>query len=149
YAVEAAGKGIDTIYTAATMVKGRPGIIHGSKTYLMQTADGQITEPYSISAGLDYPGTGPLHSFLFDTKRAEYLHVTDEEALKSGIELTQSEGIIPALDCAHAMAGLDKIPSSRNDNVILCPSGRGDKEKSTYLKYFKGSGKIQVKRYEW
>lgn len=135
-AVEAAGKGVDSGATAATLVQGSPGIIHGSKTYLMQTEDGQIVEPYSISAGLDYPGIGPLHSHLFDTKRASYLCVEDKEALDAGYRLAKLEGIIPALESAHALAVLEKISFDANDTVVICLSGRGDKDLSTYIKYF-------------
>jgi tryptophan synthase beta chain len=134
-AVEASGKGLDTEYTAATMVIGRPGIIHGSRTMLMQNEDGQITEPYSISAGLDYPGIGPLHSHLFKTGRAQFMSATDEEALKAGYILTQREGIIPALESAHALAVLEKIKFKTEDIVVVNLSGRGDKDMETYLKY--------------
>ncbi len=134
-AVEASGKGLDTEYTAATMVMGRPGIIHGSRTMLMQNEDGQITEPYSISAGLDYPGIGPLHSHLFKTGRAQFMSATDEEALKAGYLLTQREGIIPALESAHALAALEKIKFKTEDIVVVNLSGRGDKDMETYLKY--------------
>lgn len=133
--VEASGKGIDTGQTAATLTIGKPGIIHGSKTYLMQTDDGQITEPYSISAGLDYPGIGPIHSFLHDVKRAKYLHVTDAEAMEAVVNLTQKEGIIPALESAHALAALSKIDFKPTDIVVLNLSGRGDKDLNTYINY--------------
>lgn len=134
--VEASGKGIDTGHTAATLTVGRPGIIHGSKTYLIQSNDGQITEPYSISAGLDYPGVGPFHSFLHDVKRANYMHVTDEEAMQAVVNLTQQEGIIPALESAHALAVLNKINFKPTDNVIVNLSGRGDKDLAAYINYF-------------
>lgn len=133
--VEASGKGIDTGHTAATLTIGKPGIIHGSKTYLMQTDDGQITEPYSISAGLDYPGIGPIHSFLHDAKRAKYLHVTDAEAMDAVVNLTQKEGIIPALESAHALAALSKLNFKPTDIVVLNLSGRGDKDLNTYINY--------------
>jgi tryptophan synthase beta chain len=136
-AVEASGKGIESGHTAATMAKGRPGIIHGSKTYLMQTADGQIEEPYSISAGLDYPGIGPLHAHLFDTRRAAYFHATDEAALRAGYRLAKLEGIIPALETAHALAALEEVAFMPDDVVVLCLSGRGDKDLSTYTEHFK------------
>ena len=134
-AVEAAGLGVDTEETAATMVKGKLGIIHGSKTLLMQTDDGQITEPYSISAGLDYPGIGPQHSHLFKTQRAEFMWATDKEALDAALLLTRIEGIIPALESAHALAVLPKIKFEPTDIVIVNLSGRGDKDLETYLKY--------------
>ena len=133
--VEASGKGIHSGHTAATLTIGTPGIIHGSKTYLMQTADGQITEPYSISAGLDYPGVGPVHAYLFETKRATYLSVTDDEAMQAVINLTQKEGIIPALESAHALAALSKIDFKPTDTVVLNLSGRGDKDLTTYINY--------------
>jgi tryptophan synthase beta chain len=133
--VEASGKGITSGHTAATLTVGSPGIIHGSKTYLMQTDDGQITEPYSISAGLDYPGVGPVHAYLFETKRANYLSVTDDEAMNAVINLTQKEGIIPALESAHALAALSKIKFKQTDTVVLNLSGRGDKDLTTYINY--------------
>ena len=133
-AVEAAGMGVDTDETAATMVTGKLGIIHGSKTLLMQTDDGQIIEPYSISAGLDYPGIGPQHSHLFQTKRADFMWATDKEALDAAMLLTRTEGIIPALESAHALAALPKIKFEPTDIVIVNLSGRGDKDLETYLK---------------
>lgn len=133
--VEASGKGIDTGHTAATLTIGKPGIIHGSKTYLMQNDDGQITEPYSISAGLDYPGIGPVHSFLHDVKRAKYMHVTDAEAMDAVVNLTQKEGIIPALESAHALAALTKLNLKITDTVVVNLSGRGDKDLNTYINY--------------
>ncbi|MBC7696662.1 MAG: tryptophan synthase subunit beta [Burkholderiales bacterium] len=133
--VEASGKGIDTGHTAATLTIGKPGIIHGSKTYLMQNEDGQITEPYSLSAGLDYPGIGPIHSFLHDVKRAKYLHVTDAEAMHAVVNLTQKEGIIPALESAHALAVLSKLNFKENEIVVVNLSGRGDKDLNTYINY--------------
>lgn len=138
--VEASGKGIDTAETAATISVGRDGIIHGAKTLLMQDADGQITEPYSISAGLDYPGVGPLHSFLFKSKRAKYLYASDKEALNAAYFLTRNEGIIPALESAHALAVLDKINFNKNNTVIVNLSGRGDKDMDNYAK-----SKIDIK----
>jgi tryptophan synthase beta chain len=131
--VEAAGKGVDTGLTAATIAVGEPGVIHGSMTMLMQTADGQITEPYSISAGLDYPGIGPLHAWLSSTGRAEYLNVNDLEALQAAYELTRLEGIIPALESAHALAVLGKLPFKKEDIVIVNISGRGDKDMQAYI----------------
>ena len=135
-AAEAAGKGIDSGESAATSVLGKTGIIHGSKTLLMQTDDGQITEPYSISAGLDYPGIGPLHAHLFNSKRAEFIAVTDDEAMQSGLLLTRTEGIIPAIETAHALAVLDKKKFKSNDIVVINLSGRGDKDLNTYIDYF-------------
>ena len=133
--VQASGKGIDTGHTAATLTMGKPGIIHGSKTYLMQNDDGQIIEPYSISAGLDYPGIGPIHSFLHDVKRATYLHVTDAEAMEAVVNLTRKEGIIPALESAHALAALHKLNFKSTDTVVVNLSGRGDKDLTTYINY--------------
>lgn len=133
--VEAAGKGIDTEETAATSVIGTTGIIHGSKTLLMQDKDGQITEPYSISAGLDYPGVGPMHAHLADKKRAEFMNATDDEALAAAYKLTRLEGIIPALESAHAMAALDKKKFSPYDTVVINLSGRGDKDLQTYIQH--------------
>jgi tryptophan synthase beta chain len=131
--VEAAGKGAGTNETAATISVGSPGIIHGSKTLLMQNEDGQITEPYSISAGLDYPGVGPLHAYLATTGRATYLNVTDEEALAAAYELTRFEGIIPALESAHALAVLGKLNLRQTDLVVVNVSGRGDKDMKAYI----------------
>ena len=131
--VEAAGKGTNTGETAATISVGETGIIHGSKTLLMQDEDGQITEPYSISAGLDYPGVGPLHAWLADTGRGTYLNVTDKEALIAAYELTRLEGIIPALESAHAIAVLGKLKLKPTDVVVVNISGRGDKDMQTYI----------------
>lgn len=136
YGAEGAGKGADTLETAATMAVGSPGILHGSKILLMQDAYGQITEPYSISAGLDYPGVGPLHSHLHATGRATYLPVTDDQALQAALQLTQLEGIIPALESAHALAVLNMIPLTKDMTVVVNLSGRGDKDMSTYTHYF-------------
>jgi tryptophan synthase beta chain len=136
-AVEAAGLGVDSGESAATSALGKTGIIHGSKTLLMQSPDGQITEPYSISAGLDYPGVGPMHAHLFETKRAEFLSITDEEAMQWGIKMSQSEGIIPAIESAHAFAVLDKKQFKPSDIVVINLSGRGDKDLNTYIDYFK------------
>jgi tryptophan synthase beta chain len=132
---EAAGKGIDSHETAATLTIGSVGIIHGSKTYLMQNKDGQITEPYSISAGLDYPGIGPLHAHLHETKQANYFAITDQEALDAAKELIKLDGIIPALESAHAFAVLPKMKFKPADIVVINLSGRGDKDMDTYLKY--------------
>jgi len=134
-AVEAAGKGIGSGCSAATTALGKPGIIHGSKTLLMQSEDGQITEPHSISAGLDYPGIGPAHAHLFESGRAKFLSATDEEALQAGYELTRLEGIIPALESAHALAALGKLQLSPESLIVVSLSGRGDKDLETYMKY--------------
>lgn len=134
--VEAAGLGVNTEESAATLALGKPGVLHASKSYLMQTDDGQIIEPYSISAGLDYPGIGPLHAHLKETGRAKYLSATDQEALDAALELTQTEGIIPALESAHALAALKKITMKPNDINIITLSGRGDKDMETYLERF-------------
>lgn len=134
-AAEAAGLGVDSGETAATIALGKPGILHGSRSYLIQTDDGQVIEPYSISAGLDYPGVGPLHAHLAATKRAEYLPVTDEEALRAVIELSRLEGIIPALESAHAFALLEKMNFKKEEIIVICLSGRGDKDLSTYMKH--------------
>ena len=136
YGLEAAGLGNDTGESAATLALGRPGIIHGSFTILMQDSDGQITEPYSISAGLDYPGIGPIHSHLQSTKRVNYLSVTDQEALNAALEITRLEGIIPALETAHALAILPKQEWDPKDVVVINLSGRGDKDMETYVKAF-------------
>jgi len=136
-AVEAAGKGIHTGESAATMALGKTGIIHGSKTLLMQTQDGQITEPYSISAGLDYPGVGPLHAHLFTSKRAQFISVTDADAMKAGLQLCQMEGIIPAIESSHALAVLEQHFFQPDDVVVINLSGRGDKDLNTYIEYFK------------
>ncbi|SUP53945.1 Tryptophan synthase beta chain [Weeksella virosa] len=134
-AIEAAGKGIDTDETAATIQRGSEGIIHGSRTLLMQDDDGQIIEPYSISAGLDYPGIGPLHAHLHKTGRARFENATDEEALAAAFLLTQTEGIIPALESAHALAALEKMTFKKDDLVVVNLSGRGDKDMATYQQY--------------
>lgn len=134
-AVEAAGEGIRSGRSAATSVLGTEGIIHASKTLLMQTTDGQIIEPHSISAGLDYPGIGPLHAHLIVSKRAKAIAVTDQEALEAAYSLTKLEGIIPALESAHAIAALDKINFQANETTVLNLSGRGDKDLETYMKY--------------
>jgi tryptophan synthase beta chain len=133
-AVEADGLGLETGETAATIAAGKPGVIHGSMTMLMQTPDGQIVEPYSISAGLDYPGVGPLHAHLHHVGRAIVERATDKEALEAVFELTRLEGIIPALESAHALAALKKINFSPNETVVINLSGRGDKDMETYLK---------------
>ena len=132
---EAAGKGIDSGESAATIHLGRLGIIHGCKTLLMQSEDGQIEEPYSISAGLDYPGIGPMHAHLAQIGRSEVLAVTDDEAMEAAFELTKLEGIIPAIESAHALGALNKKQFNVDDVVVLCLSGRGDKDMETYINY--------------
>ena len=132
---EAGGMGIDTPQTAASMEIGTPGILHGSRIMVMQTPDGQIIEPYSISAGLDYPGTGPIHCNLYKTGRAKVMAVNDNEALQAAFELTRLEGIIPALESSHALAMLPKMKFRKDDVVVLTVSGRGDKDLTTYLKH--------------
>ncbi len=139
--VEASGKGIDTNYTAATIAIGRLGIIHGSKTLLMQNEDGQVTEPFSISAGLDYPGVGPLHAHLAETKRVNFLHATDNEALNAAFLLTKKEGIIPALESSHALAALEKNLFNKDDIVVVNLSGRGDKDMEAYITEMKKRNK--------
>jgi tryptophan synthase beta chain len=141
-AVEAAGLGINSGYSAATSQLGKPGILHGSKSLVMQTADGQVVEPHSISAGLDYPGIGPLHAHLFETGRATFLSATDDEAVEAAFNLAKLEGIIPALESAHALSALKQLfPSpkggGREGAVVVCLSGRGDKDLATYMKYIK------------
>jgi tryptophan synthase beta chain len=136
-AVEAAGLGVDSGESAATSVLGREGIIHGSKTLLMQTKDGQITEPYSISAGLDYPGVGPMHAHLYKSGRAEFISITDDDAMTAGLELCKLEGIIPAIESSHALAIFEKKQFNPNDIVVVSLSGRGDKDLETYINHFK------------
>ncbi|MBT8394288.1 MAG: tryptophan synthase subunit beta [Flavobacteriaceae bacterium] len=135
-AVEAAGKGVDTGESAATSVLGKEGIIHGSKTLLMQTSDGQITEPYSISAGLDYPGVGPMHANLYKTGRAEFIAITDDEAMEAGLELSKLEGIIPAIETSHAFAVFNYKKFDSDDIIVVNLSGRGDKDLDTYINHF-------------
>lgn len=132
-AVEAAGHGIQSGMSAATTQLGKPGILHGSKSLLMQTEDGQVVEPHSISAGLDYPGIGPLHANLFTSGRGVFLSATDEEALQAAFHVSKTEGIIPALETAHAFAVLGKLNLKPTDVVVICLSGRGDKDLSTYM----------------
>lgn len=136
---EAAGKGIDSGHSAATSILGTKGIIHGCMTLLMQDSDGQITEPYSLSAGLDYPGIGPLHAHLIQTGRAQVYAATDDEAMQAVIKLSKTEGIIPALETAHALAILDRMELTPNDNVVVCLSGRGDKDLNTFLQYIESN----------
>lgn len=135
--VEAAGKGVDSGESAATTALGKPGILHGSKTLLMQTEDGQVVEPYSISAGLDYPGIGPLHAHLFETGRVQFVSATDDEAMNAGIELSRTEGIIPAIESAHAVAALSNLSFDKDDVVVVNLSGRGDKDLETYIRWGK------------
>jgi len=133
-AVEAAGHGLKSGKSAATSILGTPGVLHGSMTLLMQDEFGQVTEPHSISAGLDYPGIGPLHAYSIESGRTKSIPVTDQEALAAARELTLSEGIIPALESAHALAALNFIQFTSIDIVVVNLSGRGDKDLSTYLK---------------
>ncbi|HET7002027.1 MAG TPA: tryptophan synthase subunit beta [Puia sp.] len=132
-AVEAAGEGIHSGRSAATTCLGTKGVLHGSRSLVMQTADGQVVEPHSISAGLDYPGIGPLHASLFTSGRAEFYSATDKEALEAAFRLAKMEGIIPALESAHALAILEKIRFAKKDNIVVCLSGRGDKDMDTYM----------------
>ncbi|MDX1905782.1 MAG: tryptophan synthase subunit beta [Bacteroidia bacterium] len=134
-AAEAAGLGVDSGKSAATTYLGKPGILHGSKTILMQTPDGQVTEPHSISAGLDYPGIGPIHAHLYDSGRARFIYVTDDEAMQAGYLCSETEGIIPAIETAHAIAALDQLRFKPDDIIVLNLSGRGDKDLQTYIQY--------------
>lgn len=133
-AVEAGGMGIDSGMSAATTQLGKPGILHGSRSLVMQTEDGQVVEPHSISAGLDYPGIGPLHAHLFDSGRGTFLHATDEQALEAAFQLAKLEGIIPALESSHALSALKQMQFKENEVVVICLSGRGDKDLATYMK---------------
>lgn len=133
-AVEAGGHGIHSGFSAATTQLGKPGVLHGSKSLVMQTEDGQVVEPHSISAGLDYPGIGPMHANLFASGRGMFLSATDEEAMASAFEVAKLEGIIPALETAHAFSALNQVKFKKEDNVIVCLSGRGDKDLATYMK---------------
>lgn len=135
-AIEAGGKGVDTGESAATTFLGTEGVLHGSRSIVMQTEDGQVVEPYSISAGLDYPGIGPQHAHLHTSKRAQYVSITDDEAMQAGLELTRLEGIIPAIESAHAFAYLNKMKFKGDETVVVCLSGRGDKDLSNYMNYF-------------
>ena len=134
--VEASGKGVNSGKSAATSKLGKTGIIHGSKTLLMQTDDGQITEPYSISAGLDYPGIGPMHANLFTSGRGEFISIDDDEAMSAGLQLSQLEGIIPAIETSHALAVFDHKKFNSTDIIVLNLSGRGDKDLENYINYF-------------
>ena len=136
-AVEAAGKGVHSGESAATSILGKEGIIHGSKTLLMQTPDGQITEPYSISAGLDYPGVGPMHAHLYKSGRAEFIAITDDDAMTAGLQLCKMEGIIPAIESSHALAVFEHKKFQPDDIVVVSLSGRGDKDLETYINHFK------------
>lgn len=135
-AVEAAGHGVDSGESAATTALGHEGVLHGSRSILMQTPDGQVIEPYSISAGLDYPGIGPQHAWLYKSGRGTYVSITDNEAMEAGLQLTRLEGIIPAIESSHALAQLEKMAFQPEDNVVVCLSGRGDKDLDNYMKYF-------------
>lgn len=143
-AVEAAGKGTDSGESAATIAIGSPGVIHGSRTILMQNDDGQITEPYSISAGLDYPGIGPLFAWLNRTKRIRFLNATDDEALEAACRLARLEGIIPALEPAHALAILDKLKFRIDEVIVVTLSGRGDKDMTAYINYLESRKLINL-----
>lgn len=134
-AVEAAGHGLQSGFSAATTQLGKPGILHGSKSLVMQTDDGQVIEPHSISAGLDYPGIGPLHAYLFESGRGIFLSATDDESLKAAFEVAKLEGIIPALETAHAFSALSQMKFNEKDVVVICLSGRGDKDLATYMKH--------------
>ncbi|MBY0543539.1 MAG: tryptophan synthase subunit beta [Sphingobacteriaceae bacterium] len=135
-AVEAGGQGVNSGLSAATTYLGKEGVLHGSRSILMQTPDGQVVEPHSISAGLDYPGIGPQHAHLFKTGRGQYVSITDDESLNAGLLLTQLEGIIPAIETAHALAYLEYMNFKGGENVVVCLSGRGDKDMETYMKHF-------------
>ncbi len=139
-AVEAAGHGVNSGMSAATTALGKPGVLHGSKSLVMQTADGQVVEPHSISAGLDYPGIGPLHANLFDSGRGKFLAVTDEDALRAAFDVARLEGIIPALETAHAFSALHQLSLSNKEQVVICLSGRGDKDLATYMKQMEMTG---------
>ncbi|MDA0195335.1 MAG: tryptophan synthase subunit beta [Bacteroidetes bacterium] len=134
-AVEAGGEGVSSGRSAATTQLGKEGVLHGSRSLVMQTQDGQVVEPHSISAGLDYPGIGPIHAHLFETGRVKFLSATDEEAMKAGILLSRLEGIIPAIETAHAIAALDQMKFNTNDVIVINLSGRGDKDLETYIKW--------------
>ena len=135
-AVEAAGHGVDSGESAATTFLGKEGVLHGSRSIVMQTEDGQVVEPYSISAGLDDPGIGPQHAHLFKVERAKYVSITDNEAMDAGLQLARLEGIIPAIESSHALAYLDKMEFTGNETVVVCLSGRGDKDLNTYMTHF-------------
>ncbi len=132
-AVEAAGHGVNSGMSAATSQLGKPGVLHGSKSLVMQTEDGQVVEPHSISAGLDYPGIGPMHANLFKSGRGTFLSATDDEALAAAFHVSKTEGIIPALETAHAFSALHQMQLTPKDTVVICLSGRGDKDLATYM----------------
>jgi tryptophan synthase beta chain len=138
--VEAAGHGVNSGMSAATTQLGRDGILHGSRSLVMQTEDGQVTEPHSISAGLDYPGIGPLHAHLFDSGRGKFLSATDDEAVQASFEVARLEGIIPALETGHAFAALKQLSLTKKDTVVICLSGRGDKDLATYMRVMEEKG---------
>jgi tryptophan synthase beta chain len=141
-AVEAAGHGVNSGMSAATTQLGKAGVLHGSKSIVMQTDDGQVIEPHSISAGLDYPGIGPMHAHLFDSGRGTFLSATDDEALDAAFELSKLEGIIPALESAHALAAIKQMKFKEDDTVVVCLSGRGDKDLATYMKAMEGKEEL-------
>jgi tryptophan synthase beta chain len=141
-AVEAAGHGINSGMSAATTQLGKEGVLHGSKSLVMQTEDGQVVEPHSISAGLDYPGIGPMHAHLFDSGRGTFLSATDDESLDAAFELSKLEGIIPALESAHALAAIKQMKFKEHDTIIVCLSGRGDKDLATYMKAMEGQEEL-------
>tara|TARA_Y100000782_G_scaffold114506_1_gene150896 strand:- start:1465 stop:2670 length:1206 start_codon:yes stop_codon:yes gene_type:complete len=145
-AVEAAGMGLQSGESAATTALGKPGVLHGSKTLIMQTEDGQIVEPYSISAGLDYPGIGPMHANLFTQQRATFNYVTDAEAMQAGLALSKIEGIIPAIESAHALAALNQLQFEKDECVVVCLSGRGDKDLETYINWRTKNGEFNTTR---
>ncbi len=138
-AVEAAGEGVHTGKSAATTQLGKDGVLHGSRSLVMQTEDGQVVEPHSISAGLDYPGIGPLHAHLYDSGRGLFLSATDEEALQASFEVAKLEGIIPALETGHAFAALNQLELKETDSIVICLSGRGDKDLATYMRVMENS----------
>lgn len=138
-AAESSGLGLDTDRNAATTYSGTTGVLHGSKSLIMQDENGEVVEPYSISAGLDYPGIGPMHAHLFKDGRTEFVYVSDHDVLNAALELTRTEGIIPALESSHALAVLQKKQFGKEDIVVINLSGRGDKDMETYLKYLKGN----------
>lgn len=142
-AVEAAGEGVYSGKSAATSQLGRDGILHGSRSLVMQTEDGQVVEPHSISAGLDYPGIGPLHAYLYDSGRGTFLSATDREALQASFEVARLEGIIPALETGHAFAALNQLTFDQNDVVVVCLSGRGDKDLATYMRVMEEQGILE------
>lgn len=141
-AVEAAGEGVNSGKSAATSQLGRDGILHGSRSLVMQTKDGQVVEPHSISAGLDYPGIGPMHAFLYDSGRGTFLSATDSEALQASFEVARLEGIIPALETGHAFAALNQLALGEKDTVVVCLSGRGDKDLATYMRVMEELGQL-------